>query len=129
MTILSFSKVKHIVIPLLPSSSPFSASFLLSSNPAPSIPLSLIVVFAQEGRKCAYPTHGDVCQSHTKFKLLVKAAALPASSTACVCVCASLNYMCEHILSSDMCCCVQNSIVVCEFTSALPSAFRPYTLM
>lgn len=52
----------------------FSAPTLLPSSSIPlSFPLSLIVVFAQGGKKSAYPTRMDVCQSRTKFKLLGKA--------------------------------------------------------
>lgn len=53
----------------------------------PSILLSFIVVFAQKSRKSAYPTHRDVCQSHTKFKLLGKAQHyLHHQQQKCVCV-------------------------------------------
>lgn len=66
------------------------------SLPPPSILLSFIVVFVQESRKSAYPTHGDVCQSHTKFKLLGKAQHyLHHQQQTCVCVC-TVNNTCSY---------------------------------
>lgn len=84
ITLLKVSTKAHCHSPY-PSLSPHA----IPSHP-PSLspfPLSLIVVFAQEGRKSAYPTHRDVCQSHTKFKLLGKAQLyLCHQQQTCVCV-------------------------------------------
>lgn len=100
--LLKVSTKTHCHSPEPSLSSP--SSFHPPSLPPPSILLSFIVVFVQESRKSAYPTHRDVCQSHTKFKLLGKAQHyLHHQQQTCVC---TVNNTCSYfgeVVSLPLC--------------------------